>query len=41
MIFNNIDQCLNIEDFRKIARRRAHRMVFDYIDGGGLGSTAA
>ncbi len=31
---NNINDCLNIEDFRIAARRRAHRMVFDYIDGG-------
>ncbi|MBT5185869.1 MAG: alpha-hydroxy-acid oxidizing protein [Kordiimonadaceae bacterium] len=30
----NIDKCLNVEDFRKAARKRAHRMVFDYIDGG-------
>ena len=26
--------CLNIADLRAAARRRAHRMVFDYIDGG-------
>lgn len=26
--------CLNIADLRRAARRRAHRMVFDYIDGG-------
>ena len=26
--------CLNIDDLREAARRRAHRMVFDYIDGG-------
>lgn len=26
--------CLNIADLREAARRRAHRMVFDYIDGG-------
>jgi L-lactate dehydrogenase (cytochrome) len=25
---------LDIEDLRAAARRRAHRMVFDYIDGG-------
>lgn len=25
---------LNIEDIRRLARRRAHKMVFDYIDGG-------
>lgn len=29
-----LDQCLNIDDFREVARRRAHKMVFDYIDGG-------
>jgi L-lactate dehydrogenase (cytochrome) len=27
-------QCLDIADLRAAARRRAHRMVFDYIDGG-------
>jgi L-lactate dehydrogenase (cytochrome) len=26
--------CLDIADLRAAARRRAHRMVFDYIDGG-------
>ena len=26
--------CLDIADLRLAARRRAHRMVFDYIDGG-------
>lgn len=26
--------CINIADLRAAARRRAHRMVFDYIDGG-------
>src|SRR5262249_54061635 len=26
--------CLDIADLREAARRRAHRMVFDYIDGG-------
>ncbi|MCP5381115.1 MAG: alpha-hydroxy-acid oxidizing protein [Kordiimonadaceae bacterium] len=30
----NINKCLNINDFRDAARRRAHKMVFDYIDGG-------
>lgn len=29
-----IDKYLNIADLRRGARRRAHRMVFDYIDGG-------
>ncbi len=28
------DHCLNIADLRVAAARRAHRMVFDYIDGG-------
>lgn len=28
------DKYLNIGDLRLAARRRAHRMVFDYIDGG-------
>ncbi len=31
---SKLDQCQNIEDLRKAARRRAHKMVFDYIDGG-------
>ena len=31
---SKIEKCLNIDDLRKAARRRAHRMVFDYIDGG-------
>lgn len=34
MFAGNLDRCLNVEDFRRAARRRAHRMVFDYIDGG-------
>lgn len=29
-----LDHCLNIDDLREAARRRAHKMVFDYIDGG-------
>ena len=29
-----VRNCLNIADLREAARRRAHRMVFDYIDGG-------
>ena len=29
-----LSQCLNIGDIRLAAKRRAHRMVFDYIDGG-------
>lgn len=29
-----LNRCLNIADLRLAARRRAHRMVFDYIDGG-------
>lgn len=29
-----LSQCLNIADIRQAARRRAHKMVFDYIDGG-------
>ena len=31
---SKLDRCLNIEDLRVAARQRAHRMVFDYIDGG-------
>ena len=29
-----LSRCLNIADLRAAARRRAHKMVFDYIDGG-------
>lgn len=29
-----ISRCYNIADIREVARRRAHKMVFDYIDGG-------
>ncbi len=31
---NKLDKYLNIDDLRGAAKRRAHRMVFDYIDGG-------
>ncbi len=31
---SNLDKHLNIDDLRIAAKRRAHRMVFDYIDGG-------
>ena len=34
MFAGSLDKCLNIEDMRRAARRRAHKMVFDYIDGG-------
>lgn len=34
MLLNNIDKCLNISDLRLAAKKRAHKMVFDYIDGG-------
>ena len=30
----NVKNCINIDDLRNAARRRAHKMVFDYIDGG-------
>nr|WP_269748057.1 alpha-hydroxy acid oxidase [Altererythrobacter lutimaris] len=29
-----MSDCISIADLRQLARRRAHRMVFDYIDGG-------
>lgn len=29
-----ITKCRNMEDVRELARRRAHRMMFDYMDGG-------
>lgn len=34
MFSPDINKCLNVDDFREAARRRAHKMVFDYIDGG-------
>jgi L-lactate dehydrogenase (cytochrome) len=30
----SLNACLNIADLRLAAKRRAHKMVFDYIDGG-------
>lgn len=29
-----IKDCLNVQDLRCLAKKRAHKMVFDYIDGG-------
>ncbi len=29
-----LEKCLNISDLRRAAKRRAHKMVFDYMDGG-------
>lgn len=29
-----LSHCHNLEDLRRAAQKRAHRMVFDYIDGG-------
>lgn len=34
MFWKPLDRCLNISDLRSSAKCRAHRMVFDYIDGG-------
>lgn len=34
MFPGHLSDCLNVEDYRDAARRRAHKMVFDYIDGG-------
>lgn len=34
MSFARLARCLIIDDLRAAARARAHRMVFDYIDGG-------
>lgn len=34
MSTGRLARCLDIADLRAAARRRAHRMVFDYIDGG-------
>src|ERR1700728_1204023 len=33
----NVPQAVNIDDLRKLARRRVPRAVFDYIDGGADG----
>lgn len=30
----NVGRAVNIGDLRAVARRRSHRMVFDYLDGG-------
>jgi isopentenyl diphosphate isomerase/L-lactate dehydrogenase-like FMN-dependent dehydrogenase len=32
-----LDSCVNIDDLRRLARRRVPRVVFDYIDGGADG----
>jgi L-lactate dehydrogenase (cytochrome) len=32
-----VDQALNIDDLRRLAKRRLPRVVFDYIDGGAEG----
>ena len=29
-----LDACINISDIRDAAKRRAHKMVFDYLDAG-------
>ena len=34
MLPGRLADCLNVEDYRRAAKRRAHKMVFDYIDGG-------
>ncbi|MEO1407988.1 MAG: alpha-hydroxy acid oxidase [Pseudomonadota bacterium] len=34
MLRQRLQNCLNIADLRIAAQRRAHKMVFDYIDGG-------
>ncbi len=31
---SSVDAAVNIADLRRLARKRAHKMVFDYIDGG-------
>lgn len=40
MTSKRISDCHNIDDLRHLARRRAHRMVFDYIDGAADDETA-
>ncbi len=34
MFPGRLKDCLNVADYRRAAKRRAHKMVFDYIDGG-------
>jgi len=34
MFPGRLSDCLNVQDYRRAAKRRAHKMVFDYIDGG-------
>ncbi len=34
MTMTRLEKCLNISDLRRAAKRRAHKMVFDYMDGG-------
>jgi len=34
MFPGRLSDCLNVADYRRAAKRRAHKMVFDYIDGG-------
>ena len=34
MFAGSLSKCLNIDDLRLAAKRRAHKMAFDYIDGG-------
>src|SRR3546814_18443998 len=29
-----VDRCLNIEDIRRLARRRLPRTIMDFVDGG-------
>ena len=33
MIFGNIENCHNVEDFRKLAKKRLPSPIFNYIDG--------
>lgn len=33
-MMTRLEKCLNISDLRRAAQGRAHKMVFDYIDGG-------
>ncbi len=34
-----LSEASNIDDLRRLAKRRAHKMVFDYIDGGATDET--
>jgi len=30
----NIDDCINLDDLRNIAKRRVPKLIYDFIEGG-------